>query len=60
MPVGFAPIEWKVLIAEPAIRSYLDSVKLTEIVRVQLEQVGEDRLLLWGSGDNSNIGRRLL
>jgi hypothetical protein len=54
MPPGFAPIKWKTSVAKPAIRPYLDIAELTEIVRVQLKQIGQDRLLFrsrWNYGD---------
>ena len=51
MSVGLAPIKRETVIAKPAIWSNLDIAELTEIVRVQLKQIGQDRLLLWPSGD---------
>jgi hypothetical protein len=54
MTAGFAPIKWKTSVAKPAIRPYLDIAELTEIVRVQLKQIGQDRLLFrsrWNYGD---------
>ncbi len=46
MAVRFAPIQRKILITEPAIGCQFKVVKLTEIVRVQFEQISNDRLLL--------------
>jgi hypothetical protein len=50
-----APIEWKVLVAESTIWSQLNLVKLAEVVRVQLKQIGEDSLLLRCGGNEFNV-----
>ena len=55
MSVGFAPIKRKTAVSKPAIWSYLDIAELTEIVRVQLKQIRQDRLLFWASANYGNI-----
>jgi hypothetical protein len=55
MSVGYAPIKRKAAVSKPAIWSYLDIAELTEIVRVQLKQIGQDRLLFWASANYGNI-----
>src|SRR5208337_412990 len=46
MPVCLRPIKWQLRVAEPAILAQLYIVEFAEVVRVQLKQVGHNRLLL--------------
>jgi len=55
MSVGLTPVKWETGVDEPPVRSQIHVVKLAEIVRVQLKQVGEDRLLLKRGGDDFNM-----
>jgi len=46
MPAGLGPVERQMRIAELAVGSESDVIELTEIVRVQFEQIGQDRFLV--------------
>ena len=54
VPVRLGPIQRQTRIAEAAVLAQLDGMKFAEIVRVQFEQVGEDRLLIRRCPDNFN------
>ncbi len=51
----FAPIKWKQGIAEPASTIHLQTVEFAEIVRVQLQEIRERRLLFRGGWDHFDI-----
>ncbi len=55
MPAGVAPIKRKVSVVEFAILPYLYIVELAEVVHIQIEQVGEDGLLLSGGREKLNV-----
>ncbi len=55
VPVRLTPIKWKAPVAEPAIRTYLTIVELTEVVNIQLQKVGEDQLILAPGGNEFNL-----
>lgn len=51
----FAPIKWEKGIAEPASTIHLQTVEFAKIVRVQLQEIRERRLLFRGGGDHFDI-----
>ena len=60
MPRGFSPIDIKVAIAKPPIRPDFQFNKLAEVVRIELKQIGQDRLLLQQGGNDFDIWPGLL
>ena len=52
------PIERQVRVDECTVRAYLKWEELTEVVDVELKQVGDDGLLRKRSGDEVNFGHR--
>src|ERR1017187_769280 len=57
-PIGLAPIEGKVGIAEPAVFAQFDVVKFAEVMRVELKQIDHDGLLLPCGGNDCDSSRR--
>jgi hypothetical protein len=55
MPTALAPIQGKGTVPESSVRSNFDIVELAEIVRVQLKQASQDRLLLRSCGGITSI-----
>ena len=52
------PIERQVWVAECAVLAYLNWEEFTEVVDVELKQVGDDGLLRKRRGDEVNFGQR--
>jgi len=55
VPARVAPIKRKVPIAEPSIRSDLYIVEFAEVVRIQLKQISQDRLLFRSGGNDLDM-----
>lgn len=55
MTARLAPIERKMLVDEPSIRSNFNVVEFAEIMCVQMQQIGQDRRLLACSRHNFNF-----
>lgn len=55
MSVRLRPIQRKGPVAEPAILPYIQIAEFAKIVRVQLQQVRQDRPLLRRGGDNREV-----
>ncbi len=45
----------KIPVSKPAILTNLQFLKLTEVVSVQLNKIGDDRLLIRQGGDHFNL-----
>src|SRR5262249_19447890 len=56
-PVRLFPIQRKILVPKTAISAELHVMELAEIVRVQLEKISQDWLLLRLSGNNFDMRR---
>src|SRR4029078_12981226 len=59
MAIALCPIQGEVLVAESPVRTEFQVDTLAEVVRVQLEQVGQDRLLFRRGRDDLHGQRRI-
>ena len=60
MPVGLSPVPRKISITEPAAGALLQIVEFAEVVCVQLQQIGNDRIQLRRGGNEFEMRYGLL
>src|ERR1700758_1392298 len=53
--VGICPIERDVGVSESAVRAQMQSMELAEVVKIELEQIGEDWCVVGCGGNEVNL-----